>query len=60
LERPLFGIIGALLGIPIGLIDGWLRWTGYYSPAPSDIAAAEAQEKLNQTKQPQYIVVPVQ
>lgn len=59
-SSPILALLGAVLGVPMGLCDGWLRWTGYYSPAPSDIAAAEAQEKLNQTKQPQYIVVPVQ
>ena len=59
-SSPILALFGAVFGVPTGLCDGWLRWTGYYSPAPSDIAAAEAQEKLNQTKQPQYIVVPVQ
>jgi hypothetical protein len=54
---PLFGIIGALLGIPIGLIDGWLRWTGFFNPAPSDIDAAKAQAELDKAKQPQYIII---
>lgn len=52
------GAFGFAIGIPIGLIDGCLRWVGYYNIPEWQVEAAQRQAEINKINNPQIIIIP--
>jgi hypothetical protein len=51
------GGFGFVIGIPIGLVDGCLRWFGFYNVSQSQLEAAKRQAELNRVNNPQQVII---
>jgi len=51
------GGIGFIIGIPMGLLDGCLRWLGFYNIPQWQVDAAQRQAEINRVNNPQQVII---